>query len=91
MVRNSLLRGDEASDRLAGLRPSLLLAVALLYVWLLSIARRLYFTQAAKSLTARPIFQRYGRFQFARRWIAKQLTLGRSLIPDALFSPWRLI
>jgi hypothetical protein len=69
----------------------LLLAVALLYVWVLSIARRLCFTQAAKRFTARPIFQRYSRFQFARRWLAKQLTLGKSLVPDALFCPWQLL
>lgn len=69
----------------------LLLAVALLYVWVLSIARRLVFTQAAKCLTSRPIFQRYSRFQFARRWLAKQLTLGKPLVPDDRFCPWRLI
>jgi hypothetical protein len=69
----------------------LLLAVVLLYVWVLSVARRLCFTQAAKAFTARPIFQRYSRFQFARRWLAKQLTLGKSLIPDEHFRPWRLI
>lgn len=40
----------------------LLLAVALLYVWVLSVARRLVFTHAAKRLTSRPIFQRYSRF-----------------------------
>jgi hypothetical protein len=58
----------------------LLLAVALLYVWVLSVARRLCFTRAARTLTARPLFQRYSRFQFARRWLAKQLTLGKSLL-----------
>jgi Transposase DDE domain len=69
----------------------LLLAVALLYVWVLSLARRLCFTAAAKSFTARPLFQRYSRFQFARRWLAKQLTLDKSLTPDDRFCPWRLI
>jgi len=69
----------------------LLLAVVLLYVWVLSVARRLVFTRAAKCLTSRPILQRYSRFQFARRWLAKQLTLGNSLIPDDHFCPWRLI
>ncbi len=69
----------------------LLLAVALLYVWVLSVARRLCFTRAAKTFTARPLFQRYSRFQFARRWLAKQLTLGKSLMPDDRFCPWRLI
>jgi hypothetical protein len=68
----------------------LLLAVALLYVWVLSVPRRLCFTQAAKRLTARPLFQRYSLFQFARRWLAKQLTLGKSLVPDDRFRPWRL-
>src|SRR5579859_1729604 len=69
----------------------LLLAVALLYVWVLSVARRLCFTDAAKHFTARPLFQRYSRFQFARRWLTKQLTLGRPLVPDPLFCPWRLV
>ena len=69
----------------------LLLAVILLYVWVLSVARRLVFTQAPKRFTARPLSQRYSRFQFARRWLAKQLTLAKSLIPDDRFCPWRLI
>src|SRR5260221_1722877 len=69
----------------------LLLAVVLLYVWVLSVARRLCFTQAAKRLTAGPLFQRYSLFQFARRWLAKQLTLGKSLLPDDRFRPWQLI
>lgn len=64
--------------------------MVLLYVWVLSVARRLVFTQAAKSLTARPIFLRYSRFQFARRWLAKQLTLAKSLIPDDRFAAWCL-
>ena len=69
----------------------LLLAVVLLYVWVLSVARRLVFTQAAKRFTSRPLFQRYSRFQFARRWLAKQLTLGKPLVPDDRFCAWRLI
>jgi hypothetical protein len=69
----------------------LLLAVALLYVWVLSVARRLCFTAAAKRLTSRPLHERYSFFQFARRWLAKQLTLGKPLIPDDHFRPWRLI
>jgi hypothetical protein len=69
----------------------LLLAVILLYVWVLSVARRLVFTQAPKRFTARPLSQRYSRFQFARRWLAKQLTLGKSLAPDDRFCAWRLI
>jgi hypothetical protein len=69
----------------------LLLAVVLLYVWVLSVARRLVFTQAAQRFTSRPLFQRYSRFQFARRWLAKQLTLGKPLVPDDRFCPWRLI
>lgn len=68
----------------------LLLAVVLLYVWVLSVARRLCFTQAARRFSARPISQRLSRFQFGRRWIAKQLTLGKPLIPDDRFSPWCL-
>jgi hypothetical protein len=69
----------------------LFLAIALLYVWVLSVARRLCFTKEVKRLTARPLSQRYSLFQFARRWLAKQLTLGKSLIPDDRFCPWQLI
>jgi len=69
----------------------LLLAVILLYVWLLSIARRLVFTSAVKRFTYRPLFQRYSRFQFAARWLAKQLSLNNSLLPDDHFLAWRLI
>ncbi len=69
----------------------LLLAVVLLYVWVLSVARRLVFTRAAKRFTARPLSQRYSRFQFARRWLAKQLTLDKPLVPDDRFSAWRLL
>jgi hypothetical protein len=68
----------------------LLLAVVLLYVWVLSVARRLVFTPVAKRFTSRPLFQRYRRFQFARRWLAKQLTLGKPLIPDDRLCAWRL-
>jgi hypothetical protein len=68
----------------------LLLAVVLLYVWLLSLARCLCFTNARRCLTSRPIFQRYSRFQFARRWLSKQLTLAKPLFPVALFCPWSL-
>lgn len=69
----------------------LLLAVALLYVWGLSVARRLCFSPAAKRLTSRPWHQRYSFFQFARPWLAKQLTLAKPLCPDDRFRPWRLI
>ncbi len=58
----------------------LLLAVVLLYVWVLSVARRLVFTSAAKRFTSRPIFQRYSRFQFARRWLAKLSGSGVKLV-----------
>lgn len=68
----------------------LLLAVVLLYVWVLSVAHRLSFTHATKCLTSRPRHKRYSFFQFARRWLAKQLTLGHSLIPDDHFRPWCL-
>jgi hypothetical protein len=69
----------------------LFLAIALLYVWVLSVARRLCFTEQAIRWTARSLSQRYSLFQFARRWLAKQLTLGKSLIPDDRFCPWQLI
>lgn len=67
----------------------LLLALALLYVWVLSVARRLVFSHAArKRFSSRPLFKRFSRFQFARRWLAKQLTLSKPLFPDDRFVPW---
>jgi hypothetical protein len=69
----------------------LLLAIALLYVWVLSIARRVCITRQVRRLTYRIFDHRYSLFQIGRRWLSKQLTLGKSLIPDPAFRPWSLV
>jgi hypothetical protein len=69
----------------------LLLAIALLYVWVLSVARRICLTRQVRSLTYRLHDQRYSLFQIGRRWLAKQLTLGKALIPDQAFQAWSLV
>jgi len=69
----------------------LLVAIALLYVWVLSIARRVCLTRQVRSLTYRIFDHRYSLFQIGRRWLSKQLTLGKSLIPDLAFQAWSLV
>jgi hypothetical protein len=69
----------------------LLLAIALLYVWVLSIARRVCLTRQVRKLTYRIHDHRYSLFQIGRRWLSKQLTLGQSLTPDPTFQAWSLV
>jgi hypothetical protein len=69
----------------------LLVAIALLYVWVLSIARQVCLTRQVRSLTYRVFDHRYSLFQIGRRWLAKQLTLGKSLIPVPAFPAWSLV
>lgn len=69
----------------------LLVAIALLYVWVLSIARRVCLTRQVRSLTYRIFDHRYSLFQIGRRWLTKQLTLGKSLSPDPAFQAWSLV
>jgi hypothetical protein len=69
----------------------LLVAIALLYLWVLSIARRVCITGQMRSLTYRIHDRRYSMFQIGRRWLAKQLTLGKALVPDLAFQSWSLV
>jgi hypothetical protein len=69
----------------------LLVAIALLYVWVLCLARRICITRQMRALTYRLFEQRYSLFQIGRRWLAKQLTLGKSLVPDPAFQAWSLV
>ena len=69
----------------------LLLAIALLYVWVLSIARRVCMTRQVPTLTYRIHDRRYRLFQIGRRWLSKQLTLGKPLVPDLAFQAWSLV
>ncbi len=68
----------------------LLLAVALLYLWVLSLARLLYRLRLVKQLTYRNLADRLSFFQLGRRWLAKQLTLARPIRPDPCFIPFCL-
>jgi len=69
----------------------LLLAIALLYLWVLCVARRVCLSGQLRSLTYRIYDHRYSLFQIGRRWLAKQLTLGQSLVPDRTFQAWLLV
>ncbi len=69
----------------------LLIAIALLVVWVLSLARRVRIRRLDRRMTYRANDNRYSSFQIGRRWLAKQLTLGKPLIPDKNFHPWVLV
>jgi len=69
----------------------LLLAVAVLYLWLLSLARQVYRLRLFMRLTYRPLRHRYSLFQVGRRWLAKQLSLGQPIFPDPAFRPFCLV
>lgn len=73
------------ADRLS----RLLLALALLLVWVLSVARRVKVTGQAAQLLGAAHIDRYSLFQIGSRWLSKRLTLGCSLIPDADFRLWQ--
>ncbi len=69
----------------------LLLAVALLVVWTVTVARRLRVTGRARSLSYRAYeTARYSLFQLGFRWLTQQLTHDRSLVPDPGFCLWSL-
>jgi hypothetical protein len=69
----------------------LLLAVALLYVWVLALARQVVRQRLVKRLTYRALRHRLSFFQLGRRWLAKQLTLGKPIFPDPAFRPFCLV
>jgi len=69
----------------------LLLAVALLVVWAVTVARRLRVTGRARSLSYRAYdSERFSLFQLGFRWLTHQLTHGKPLIPDPGFHLWSL-
>jgi hypothetical protein len=68
----------------------LLLVIALLYVWVLLLARRVCLAGLAHTLTYRPLCRRYSLFQLGRRWLARQLTLDKPLLPACHATAWCL-
>lgn len=67
----------------------LLLVVALLYVWIITAARRVCVTGQLRTLTYRVYAHRYSLFQVGLRWLKKQLALDKPLIPDPSFLKWQ--
>jgi hypothetical protein len=68
----------------------LLIAIALLYLWVIAVARRVRLLRLDRTLTYRWDEHRLSLFQIGRRWIKKQLTLARPPVPEPDFSPWIL-
>lgn len=69
----------------------LLLAIALLYVWVLSVARQVRMLRLDRELSYRVVEDRYSLFQLGYRWMKKRLTLSRSTFPRLDFIPWALV
>jgi len=69
----------------------LFMVVALLYVWVMCIARQVRITRQDRLLTYRWQEERHSLFQIGRRWIKKQLTLGRLSLQNLQYQPWRLV
>lgn len=69
----------------------LFLVVALLYVWVLCLGRRVRLTRQVRTLTYRGRDNRYSLFQIGRRWIKKQLALGNQMLQTIDEQPWRLV
>jgi hypothetical protein len=67
----------------------LILVIALLYIWIITMARRVCVTGLLSSLTYRRRDRRYSMFQIGLRWLKKQLSLGKVLIPDPNFREWQ--
>jgi len=83
MEASQLQHGDRFSR--------LFLAVALLVVWTVTVARRLRVTGAARTVSYRACeTERYSLFQLGFRWLTHQLTHDYSLTPDPGFRLWSL-
>jgi hypothetical protein len=60
-------------------------------VWIVTVARRLRVTGAARTVSYRAYeTARYSLFQLGFRWLTQQLTHDRSLVPDPGFCLWSL-
>jgi hypothetical protein len=69
----------------------LILVVALLYVWIIAIARHVRVTGLFRTLTYRIHDNRYSMFQIGLRWFRKQLSLGTPLTPGPGFREWCIV
>jgi hypothetical protein len=69
----------------------LLLVAALLYVWIITLARGVRLAGLLRSLTYRVQANRYSMFQIGYRWFSKQLSLGKPLVPSPNFHEWSLV
>jgi len=69
----------------------LLVVIALLLVWIITLARQVRIKRFDRQLTYRYSQGRYSLFQIGKRWLKKQLTLGRCTIPCPDFHPWVII
>lgn len=69
----------------------LLLAVALLTIWVWTVARRVKVTGQAAALLGTGCVDDYSLFQIGYRWLQKQLTWGDPLIPDPGFAFWHFV
>jgi hypothetical protein len=68
----------------------LLLAVALLTVWLLTVGRRVLVSGQGRTLRSVAHHDELSLFQIGYRWLLHQLALGRSLHPDLGYTFWQL-
>jgi len=69
----------------------LLLAIALLYVWVLSVARQVRLLRLDRELSYRVAEDRYSLFHLGYRWMKKRLTMSRPTFPRLDFIPWTLV
>jgi len=83
-LENSQLQHPERFSRL-------LIAIALLYVWVFSVARHVRILRLDREITYRADEHRYSLFQLGYRWIKKRLALGTRPLPSADFVPLRLV
>lgn len=74
-VERCRLRHAERFERL-------LIVLVLLSYWLWGLARRLLVTKQIHNLVGRSHRQRYSHFQLAYRWLERQISQRRSVIPD---------
>ena len=74
-VEKSRLRHANRFERL-------LIVLVLLAFWLWGVARRLMVTRQIHTLVGRSHQKRYSHFQLAYRWLERQISNRRSIIPD---------
>lgn len=83
-LENSQLQHPDRFSRL-------LVAIALLYLWVVSIARQVRLRRLHREITYRAHEQRLSIFQLGYRWIKKRLALGKTTLPALDFVPLCLV